>query len=146
MYLWRILASARKWLVRLVDVQLPRSATVQAVQQCKWCCASCLHMRAFQAPQATGLDTVAVLWTFTCWVCALSPAVCSAVPHMQHVPLLPETVRRLLLPPYMATHVQYLKEDRSHGAAELAAYVLQVSWSSLRAKFLNLPTAGHNIA
>lgn len=50
----------------------------------------------------------------------------SAVPHMQHVPLLPETVRRLLLPPYLATHVQYLKEDRQHGAAELAAYVLQV--------------------
>lgn len=50
----------------------------------------------------------------------------SGVPHLQHVPLLPETVRRLLLPPYMATHVQYLKSDRQHGAAELAAYVLQV--------------------
>lgn len=49
---------------------------------------------------------------------------CSAVPHLQHVPLLPETVRRLLLPPYMANHVQYIKSDRQHGAAELAAYVL----------------------
>jgi len=50
---------------------------------------------------------------------------CSAVPHLQHVPLLPETIRRLLLPPYMQTHVTYLKADRQHGAAELAGYVLQ---------------------
>lgn len=48
------------------------------------------------------------------------------MPQLQHVPLLPETVRRLLLPPYMAQHVQYLKDNRSHGAAELATYVLQV--------------------
>jgi hypothetical protein len=47
------------------------------------------------------------------------------VPHLQHVPLLPETVRRLLLPPYLQTHVSYIKADRQHGAAELAAYVLQ---------------------
>lgn len=54
-------------------------------------------------------------------------AACSAVSQLAcHVPLLPETVRRLLLPPYMAHHVQYLKADRQHGAAELAAYVLQV--------------------
>jgi len=58
----------------------------------------------------------------SCWCCLV---LCSAVPHLQHVPLLPETVRRLLLPPYMANHVQYIKSDRQHGAAELAAYVLQ---------------------
>jgi hypothetical protein len=56
------------------------------------------------------------------------------VPQLQHVPLLPETVRRLLLPPYMAHHVQYLKADRQHGAAELAAYVLQVRVLTLEAK------------
>lgn len=61
-----------------------------------------------------------------CWrpACACA-ACCSEVPQLAHVPLLPETVRRLLLPPYMASHVAYLKSDRQHGAAELAAYVLQ---------------------
>jgi uncharacterized membrane protein len=50
---------------------------------------------------------------------------CSALAQLQHVPLLPETLRRLLLPPYMQMHVQYIKTDRQHGASELSAYVLQ---------------------
>lgn len=36
----------------------------------------------------------------------------------------------MLLPPYMAHHVQYLQADRQHGAAELAAYVLQVCFDT----------------
>jgi hypothetical protein len=51
--------------------------------------------------------------------------VCSALAQLQHVPVLPETLRRLLLPPYMQMHVQYIKTDRQHGASELSAYVLQ---------------------
>uniref|UniRef100_A0A383WBQ4 Nudix hydrolase domain-containing protein n=1 Tax=Tetradesmus obliquus TaxID=3088 RepID=A0A383WBQ4_TETOB len=49
----------------------------------------------------------------------------SALAQLHHVPLLPETLRRLLLPPYMQMHVQYIKTDRQHGASELSAYVLQ---------------------
>lgn len=67
----------------------------------------------------------------------------SMVPQLLHVPLLPETVRRLLLPPYMAQHVLYLKSDRSHGAAELAAYVLQV-WHSVTVVLTNLSCHAHS--
>ena len=42
------------------------------------------------------------------------------------MPLLPETLRRLVLPPYMAVHADHLANDRVHGAAELAAYTVQV--------------------
>jgi uncharacterized membrane protein len=49
----------------------------------------------------------------------------SALAELHHVPLLPETLRRLLLPTYMQMHVQYIKTDRQHGASELSAYVLQ---------------------
>ena len=45
---------------------------------------------------------------------------------MPHVPLLLETLRRLVLPRYMAVHVEHLAADRVHGAAELAAYAIQV--------------------
>jgi hypothetical protein len=45
---------------------------------------------------------------------------------LPHVPLLPETLRRLVLPRYMAAHVEYLASDRAHGAAELADYTVQV--------------------
>lgn len=45
---------------------------------------------------------------------------------MPHVPLLLETLRRLVLPPYMAVHINHLATDRVHGAAELAGYAVQV--------------------
>eukprot|EP00879_Flechtneria_rotunda_P003988 GHRR01004228.1.p1 GENE.GHRR01004228.1~~GHRR01004228.1.p1 ORF type:complete len:360 (+),score=125.10 GHRR01004228.1:765-1844(+) len=51
--------------------------------------------------------------------------IASAIAQLQHVPLLPETLDCLLLPSYMQQHVDYLKADRNHGAAQLAAYVLQ---------------------
>lgn len=47
------------------------------------------------------------------------------------MPLLPETMRRLLLPPYMQQHIDYLKEDRQHGAAQLAAYVVSAVRAAL---------------
>jgi hypothetical protein len=54
------------------------------------------------------------------------PIVCSELGRLPHVPLLQETLRRLVLPPYMAAHVEHLAADRVHGAAELAAYTVQV--------------------
>ncbi|GBF95237.1 hypothetical protein Rsub_07952 [Raphidocelis subcapitata] len=47
------------------------------------------------------------------------------LPSLPHVPLLQETLRRLVLPPYMRAHVEHLAQDRAHGAAELAAYAVQ---------------------
>ncbi|KAF8071226.1 SAD2 [Scenedesmus sp. PABB004] len=65
----------------------------------------------------------------------------SAIKELPHVPLLPETVRRLLLPQYMQVHVDYLRQDRAHGAAELAAYVLQAlrAAAALEARTVPLP-------
>lgn len=49
----------------------------------------------------------------------------SELGKLPHVPLLQETLRRLVMPPYMAAHVDHLASDRVHGAAELAAYAVQ---------------------
>ena len=51
---------------------------------------------------------------------------CSELGSLPHVPLLLETLRRLVLPRYMAVHVEHLRRDRVHGAAELADYTVQV--------------------
>lgn len=63
---------------------------------------------------------------------------CSLISQLQHVPLLPETVLRLLLPPYMQQHVDYLTTDRQHGAAQLAAYVLNSIQSTLAEEEMSL--------
>jgi hypothetical protein len=47
------------------------------------------------------------------------------LPLLPHVPLLQETLRRVVLPQHMQAHVDHLEQDRAHGAAELAAYTVQ---------------------
>lgn len=68
---------------------------------------------------------------------------CSGIPQLDHVPLLPDTVRRLLLPPYMQQHVDYLKCDRQHGAAQLAAYVLTAVKAVLLHEERTVPISGN---
>jgi hypothetical protein len=62
---------------------------------------------------STSTDVACILYT------------CSELAALPTVPLLSETLSRLVLPPSMQQHVDYLKNDRDHGAAQLAAYVVQ---------------------
>lgn len=48
------------------------------------------------------------------------------LPCLSHVPLLPETLGRVVLPQYMQCHVDSLVANRYSGAAELAQMVLQM--------------------
>lgn len=57
-----------------------------------------------------------------------------ALHALQTVPLLAETLARVALPPSQATALERIAADRSHGAAELAVWVLD----TLHGKFLFL--------
>ncbi len=50
----------------------------------------------------------------------------SELEELPTVPLLPETLLRVVLPAHLQKHVDALEADREHGAAELAEQVLQV--------------------
>jgi hypothetical protein len=46
------------------------------------------------------------------------------VASLDHVPLLPKTLERVLLPAHLQRHLEAFRKDRSHGAAELALAVV----------------------
>jgi hypothetical protein len=62
----------------------------------------------------------------------LPVAECRELCGLPHVPLLPETLSRVLLPPSLQQHLDYLVQDREHGAAQLAAYVVEAFAAQLQ--------------
>jgi hypothetical protein len=73
---------------------------------------------------------------------ALSPAYCRELCGLPYVPLLPETLSRVLLPPSLQHHLDYVAQDREHGAAQLAAYVVEAFAAQLQPGGLLAAAAG----